>query len=147
MFEVKNRLYSVKDVQLIKVDEVSHVAEAFRETDHLAENKFKFEKLETKIGYKRTIDIDHLEMKRQFVSVYLACKAKIPVGKEMKSSGKGEVEILVHEMWELVLKNRVNQANWKQFIAMFVTDRERKRAGRNGKGAKRKEGFVKQVYC
>ena len=39
---------------------------------------------------------------------------------------------IVHQIWELVLKNHVIQANWKGFIQMFVTDRKRKK--NNGKG-------------
>lgn len=85
-FECKDMSLCPQKIQLLKVDETSHVAEAFRETDSLV-SKNQLERLKNE-GNKQKINPNFLEMKKRFVKIYLNLKEKIPIAKEMHASGK-----------------------------------------------------------
>ena len=89
-FEQKSQLGSSLDVQLIKIDDVSHVADAYRENlvGLRCEQKFGFEKWGRGVGSKKSLDPKLLELKRKFVVLYLDVKAKVPVAMELTTSGK-----------------------------------------------------------
>lgn len=82
--EEENTGLTPSKIQLLKVDQISHIAETFRRTG--LSSKVVQEKPKIFLS-RRELNPELLEMKKKFVKIYLNLKEKIPIAQELKASG------------------------------------------------------------